>query len=157
MMTSSEESVARRARVQCERHGWPTGTRVGVGPNHTPAIVVAPETVAGHGPAIAWVCNYYEAADERLITTTWPGRDLLPVPDDPATIGCFAAMARRVLGEPRAFASCDEDPIGTTPEQWRVWPTGYDHYNLLEAMCDDSLGTGATELEAWLAALEAAP
>jgi len=70
-----------------------------------------------------------------------PTRMSAPDLRDPATVGCLLALVREVWGHPRAFAL----PSG---DFWQVLSGWYG---------DDLTGDRATEAEALVAALEAAP
>jgi hypothetical protein len=67
-------------------------------------------------------------------------RDWLPDLDDPATLGCLLALVREAWDRPTSFVDHGLDGV------WRVW-----------TYSSHSVGRGATEAEALVAALEAAP
>ena len=140
-MTPADEAIARRLRAQCERFGWMTGMRTLESPPRAPCI-----TIPEWDEAIVVVAD--EGDEPRVLPlVTHRERPIhdgaLPDPDDPATIGCFAAMARKAT-DPRAHVppTTDGGWAGMTPHGvgafWR------------HARC-------ATEIEAWLAVLEATP
>lgn len=135
-MTPADSAIARRLRVQCERFGWMGGMLMRDG---------------GH-PKIAPFTQRLGEPDEddpgRWWFSGWEisekiNDDVLPDPHDPATVGCFAAMARKAT-DPRAHVQ------PTTDGGWAAMtPHGHGAF-WRHARC-------ATEIEAWLAVLEATP
>lgn len=80
-------------------------------------------------------------------------RDALPDLSDPATLGCLLALVRE------AWEHTDERPVmvGRQGQLWVVTRAPDPNEEGLAGMFSKILGKGATEAEALVAALEAAP
>lgn len=134
-MTPADDAIARRLRVQCERFGWMGGMAT----THGLRVCGAVYDEGAACPAL-WVSGDFDLPE-----------DALPDPRDPATIGCFAAMARRATGlrlyavpdNSGTWAVCTQSTIGGDNEPMNPGP--------------DGMWSHATEIEAWLAVLEATP
>ena len=90
---------------------------------------------------VAWPTGAGDAEGGTLLS------DDIPDLSDPATLGCLLALVR--AGSPLAYA---EHRMGT----WTVYEPSYDP-RVFNAPCVRSLGSGHTEAEALVAALEGAP
>ena len=84
--------------------------------------------------------------------THGPGCDLLPWLEDPATLGCLVALVREAHGLSRLCSFWDGED-----DMWVI--VLFDADNLFLRVGIPGVGWchGATEAEAWVAALEAAP
>lgn len=129
MKASKLEALGRRA-VACPRWRWMPGMRALVGPTNAPYRYVTPEYAPPEGDSVGF-CD--------------------PTPDlsDPATLGCLLHLVRKAWGRP-FWVEGDPRSMGERPDEW----IGV----LFEgrfATC--SVVHAATEAEALVAALEAAP
>ena len=132
-MTPTDSAIARRLRVQCERFGWMGGM-----------LTTDGERVMESNPE-----GWPRFAGDEMFTP--PGERAYVDPHDPATVGCFAAMARRATGR-RLYAVPTIDG-----DAWQVCePASFGENEPAETAADGSFGH-ATEIEAWLAVLEATP
>lgn len=133
-MTEEQIALARRA-VACKGWKWMPGMLT------TDGFRVC--RVDHDGYKFGWSNNNYAY---RIAA------DVLPVLTDPATLGCVLALVREAWGAPRALVrlsangksfhvyDVDRDPMGGN---WAAW------------LCGDRILQ--TEVEALVAALEAAP
>lgn len=94
----------------------------------------------------------------------WSDDGVIPVLDDPATLGCITTLAREALGEPLAhvvpFPTHVSDPIfgGLVPALWWAISTTADSAARFFPNDDGPSWAmaGPAPEDAWLAALEAA-
>jgi hypothetical protein len=149
-MTEEQIALARRA-VACRGWRWMEGMGVvdGDGFNNRVALV-EPVDMYGDGAEVV----PFEMV-RRLIGESWCAQwreyGILPDLSDPATLGCLLALVRE------AFPGCHAEPNGA-PE----WD-GYDEaerdnwWAVFTCGPHRLMANGATEAEALVAALEAAP
>jgi len=100
------------------------------------------------GPWQAWSDEHYDACACKLRPEET--RDDLPDLDDPATLGCLLALVRAAWG----VGSLVYRPWNGAIRAWRVVTFAHEEDWMTVARI---LGEGATEAEALVAALEAAP
>lgn len=127
-MDETTMSLARRA-VACAAWRWMPGMR------HT-------TTIKGE----EWFCCRVAEKDAPR-EPRHP--DALPDLDDPATLGCLLALVREAWGDQQIHASCGAG--GKPIAHWVVW-----RYFELYPTNWQPIGSGTTEAEALVAALEAA-
>jgi hypothetical protein len=147
-MTPADAAIARRLRVQCERFGWMTGMRTLEAPPRAPCI-----TIPEWDEAIVVVAD---DGDEPRVLPLVTRRErpihdgALPDPHDPATVGCFAAMARKARNAPGLHVAASQWDGGVVmfraADVFGAPVPGYDMHLWRP-----------TEIEAWLAVLETTP
>ena len=137
-MTEAQTALSRRV-VACKGWRWLPGMR-------TPEVLQAPPWRLPLWDN-AVVLTAHEGEPVRVCTILGKVRDLHPgaVPDltDAATLGCLLALVREAWGDPK---------INVVPFGASVWVVAYAGW-----LHKKAIACGATEAEALVAALEAAP
>lgn len=135
-MTPADSAIARRLRVQCERFGWLPGMAIS-GPTWGTSNGRITDVFDGHV-----CCGDWDLEPEDV-----------PVPHDPATIGCFAAMARSATSDALLYVRSEAWSDGSHTFG-AYTPTDRGGFEVEDR---DVAVNHATEIEAWLAVLEATP
>lgn len=144
ILTPADSAIARRLRVQCERFGWAPGMRA-IDEDGEVGLVALEYPPDSPGLWLCWTYRVGHGWDQ------FDTRAAVPDPHDPATVGCFAAMARKATAR-RLYAVPTIDG-----DAWQVCePASFGENEPAETAPDGSFGH-ATEIEAWLAVLEAPP
>lgn len=147
-MTPTDSAIARRLRVQCERFGWGEGSSFWVQEYSAPRDEWPggwgepwPERVDGD-------MTRHESKYRTNEDTDGDRRIVGPDPHDPATVGCFAAMARKARGLPELHTRVALEFSGAVSSVagWTI-----------DDPCGRMCVYERTEIEAWLAVLEATP
>lgn len=133
------EELARRA-VACKRWRWMPGAV----DRHGRRVLALEVDDEGE----KWLHYASQTGGGWLSLDMWPrgvgGVEAVPDFADPATLGCLLALVREAWGDPLMHA----EPEPRDSEWWRVWT---------RTRPMRMVGEGATEAEALVAALEAAP
>ena len=128
MTTADLKALARRA-VACPRWRW------------MPGMVTTYGQRIARADADGYAVAYYRGGHLQMVEA-----DALPDLSDPATLGCLLALVREAWGDPYLIA---------TKERGSCWIIAI---HLCDAMLvGGRYIRGATEIEALIAALEAAP
>ncbi len=107
------------------------------------------------GPLLVWPVGFEERDGTSCLRVEWPGA-YLPDLTDPATLGCLLAVVRRVWRDPRLSTRC-RAPLQVPGDERSGFASGPWDVVSSSANVTVAFASGATEAEALVAALEAAP